>query len=68
MVGGRIQVGVFGHRHTVGAAIGGGHLLFAVSIAGISTAKSLLSKKAKLIKVVVKAGYKVLLKDKNVQQ
>ncbi|MEP7375305.1 MAG: conjugative transposon protein TraM [Chitinophagaceae bacterium] len=36
--------------------------------AGISTAKSLLSKKIKLVKVMVKAGYKVLLKDKNVQQ
>lgn len=36
--------------------------------AGISTVKSLLSKKVKLVKVMVKAGYKVLLKDKNVQQ
>jgi len=36
--------------------------------AGISTAKSLLSKKVKLVKVMVKAGYKVLLKDKNFQQ
>lgn len=36
--------------------------------AGINTAKSLLSKKVKLIKVMVKAGYKVLLKDKNDQQ
>lgn len=35
--------------------------------AGINTAKSLLSKKVKLIKVMVKAGYKVLLKDKNIQ-
>lgn len=32
--------------------------------AGISTAKSLLSRKVKLVKVMVKAGYKVLLKDK----
>lgn len=32
--------------------------------AGISAAKTLLSKKAKLINVVVKAGYKVLLKEK----
>jgi conjugative transposon TraM protein len=31
--------------------------------AGIETAKSFLSKKTKLIKVTVKAGYKVLLKD-----
>lgn len=31
--------------------------------AGIEAAKSLFSKKVKLIKVVVKAGYKVLLKD-----
>ena len=36
--------------------------------AGINTAKSLLSKKVKLVKVMVKAGYQVLLKDKNVQQ
>jgi len=33
--------------------------------AGISTAKNLLSRKVKLIKVMVKAGYKVLLKDAN---
>jgi conjugative transposon TraM protein len=32
--------------------------------AGISTAKSLLSRKVKLLKVMVKAGYRVLLKDK----
>lgn len=32
--------------------------------AGISTAKSLLSRKVKLVKVMVKAGYRVLLKDK----
>jgi len=32
--------------------------------AGIEAAKTLLTKKVKLIKVVVKAGYKVLLKDK----
>ncbi|RYY44758.1 MAG: conjugative transposon protein TraM [Chitinophagaceae bacterium] len=32
--------------------------------AGVSAAKTLLSKKAKLVKVMVKAGYKVLLKDK----
>ena len=36
--------------------------------AGAGAAKNLLSKKVKLIKVMVKAGYKVLLKDKNVQQ
>jgi conjugative transposon TraM protein len=36
--------------------------------AGISTVKSLLSKKVKQIKVAVKAGYKVLLKSKNLQQ
>jgi len=36
--------------------------------AGISTAKSLLSRKVKLVKVMVKAGYKVLLKDKSIQQ
>ncbi len=36
--------------------------------AGIGAAKSLLSKKVKQVKVMVKAGYKVLLKDKNIQQ
>lgn len=36
--------------------------------AGIGAAKNLLSKKVKLIKVMVKAGYKVLLKDGNQQQ
>jgi conjugative transposon TraM protein len=36
--------------------------------AGISTVKNLLSKKVKLVKVMVKAGYKVLLKDKSIQQ
>ncbi|HTN05142.1 conjugative transposon protein TraM [Agriterribacter sp.] len=36
--------------------------------AGIETAKTLLSKKVKLVKVQVKAGYKILLKDKNTQQ
>lgn len=36
--------------------------------AGISAAKSLLSRKVKQVKVMVKAGYKVLLRDKNVQQ
>jgi conjugative transposon TraM protein len=35
---------------------------------GINTAKSLLSKKVKQVKVLVKAGYKVLLRDKNIQQ
>ncbi len=33
--------------------------------AGINAAKTLLSKKAKQVKVMVKAGYKVFLKDKN---
>ncbi|MEO7988610.1 MAG: conjugative transposon protein TraM [Chryseolinea sp.] len=33
--------------------------------AGIEAAKGLFAKKAKLIKVTVKAGYQVLLKDKN---
>ena len=33
--------------------------------AGIQTAKNLLSKKVRLVKVVVKAGYKLLLKNKN---
>lgn len=36
--------------------------------AGINTVKSLLSRKVKQVKVMVKAGYKVLLKDKNIQQ
>jgi conjugative transposon TraM protein len=36
--------------------------------AGINTVKSLMSRKVKQIKVLVKAGYKVLLRDKNVQQ
>ncbi|HEU5365455.1 MAG TPA: conjugative transposon protein TraM [Hanamia sp.] len=36
--------------------------------AGIGTVKNLLSKKVKLVKVIVKAGYKILLKDKSVQQ
>ncbi|MEO7984352.1 MAG: conjugative transposon protein TraM, partial [Bacteroidota bacterium] len=35
--------------------------------AGVSTLKNLLSKKVKQIKVMVKAGYKVLLKDKGNQ-
>jgi len=33
--------------------------------AGLSTVKNLLSKKVKLVKVMVKAGYKVLLQDKS---
>ena len=36
--------------------------------AGISTVKNMLSRKVKQIKVMVKSGYKVLLKNKNVQQ
>ena len=39
-----------------------------VAASGINAAKSLFSKKIKQVKVVVKAGYKVLLKDKNIQQ
>ena len=35
--------------------------------AGIGAAKTLLSKKVKQVKVLVKAGYKVLLKDKSLQ-
>jgi conjugative transposon TraM protein len=35
---------------------------------GINAAKSLLSKKVKQVKVIVKAGYKVLLRDKSIQQ
>ena len=34
---------------------------------GIETAKNLLSKKGKLVEVQVKAGYKILLKDKNLR-
>lgn len=36
--------------------------------AGINTAKSLLTKKVKLVKVMVKAGYKVFLLDKSTKQ
>lgn len=36
--------------------------------AGISAAKSLLSKKVKQVKVTVKAGYKILVKDKKADQ
>ena len=36
--------------------------------AGLGAVKSLLSKKIKLVKVTVKDGYKVLLKDKNAEQ
>ncbi|MEP7374606.1 MAG: conjugative transposon protein TraM [Chitinophagaceae bacterium] len=36
--------------------------------AGVGAVKTLLSKKVKLIKVTVKAGYKVLLNDKNSRQ
>lgn len=35
---------------------------------GINAAKNLFSKKVKQVKVTVKAGYKVLLRDKNIQQ
>jgi conjugative transposon TraM protein len=36
--------------------------------AGVNTVKSLLSRKVKQVKVMVKVGYKVLLRDKNIQQ
>ncbi len=36
--------------------------------AGINTVKTMLSRKVKQVKVFVKAGYKVLLQDKNIQQ
>lgn len=36
-----------------------------VTTAGISAAKNLLAKRSRLIKVTLKAGYKVLLKDNN---
>ncbi len=39
-----------------------------VAAAGISTVKTMLSRKVKQVKVMVKAGYKVLLKDRNIQQ
>lgn len=39
-----------------------------IAATGINTAKSLLSKKVKQVKVLVKAGYKVLLRDKTIQQ
>jgi conjugative transposon TraM protein len=35
--------------------------------AGINTAKQLLTRKAKQVKVMIKEGYKVLLKDKNTE-
>lgn len=35
--------------------------------AGVNTVKNFLSRKVKQIKVMVKAGYKVLLRDKNIQ-
>jgi conjugative transposon TraM protein len=37
-----------------------------LAAAGVNTIKSLLSRKVKQVKVMVKAGYKVLLKDKNI--
>jgi conjugative transposon TraM protein len=39
-----------------------------VATAGIHAAKGLLSKKIKLIKVTIKAGYRVLLKDRKKQE
>ncbi len=36
--------------------------------AGIQAAKTLVSKKVKLVKIAVKAGYRVLLKDNNLKQ
>jgi conjugative transposon TraM protein len=36
--------------------------------AGVNTAKNLISKKVKLVRVTVKAGYNVLLKDRNSDQ
>ena len=39
-----------------------------VAAAGISTVKNMLSRKVKQVKVMVKAGYQVLLKDRNIQQ
>jgi conjugative transposon TraM protein len=39
-----------------------------IAAAGISTVKNLLSKKVKQVKVLVKAGYKVFLKNKTSQQ
>lgn len=35
--------------------------------AGINTAKNLLSRKVKQVKVMIKEGYKILLKDKNIE-
>ena len=39
-----------------------------VAAAGISTVKNMLSRKVKQVKVMVKAGYQVLLKNGNIQQ
>jgi conjugative transposon TraM protein len=36
--------------------------------AGISTMKSLIGRKTKQVRVMVKAGYRVLLRDKNIEQ
>lgn len=36
-----------------------------IAATGLSTVKNLLSKKVKQVKVMVKTGYKVLLRDKN---
>jgi len=36
--------------------------------AGIETARDLISKKVKLVKVTVKAGYQVLLRDEKQKQ
>ncbi|MBL7738139.1 MAG: conjugative transposon protein TraM [Chitinophagaceae bacterium] len=38
-----------------------------VAAAGINAAKSLLSRKVKQVKVIIKEGYKILLKDKNTE-
>lgn len=46
----------------------GASLKAQAAASGINAAKTLLSKKVKQVKVMVKAGYMVLLMDKNIQQ
>ncbi|MDX9880547.1 MAG: conjugative transposon protein TraM [Prolixibacteraceae bacterium] len=53
---------------TLGMTTLDGSLEAQMASAGIETAKTLLSKKVRLIKVVVKAGYQVLLRDEKQKQ
>jgi len=53
---------------TLGMTTLDGSLEAQMAGAGIETAKTLLSKKVRLVKVVVKAGYQVLLRDEKQKQ